>query len=506
MSVGAAVDLLLIYPPWPVARGRARLISTLPPLGVLSIAASAEARGHRVAVCDAHAERSSLEDIRLLLRRLRPRVVGLSVLTSQATSAHAIARAAKEELPGCVVVAGGVHVEVTPERTLRNAAIDIVVRGDGEDAVVEILEGWPLERVLGASYRRDGAVRHNPVRPARVDLDSYPPPAWHLVSLDRYHPGATTYRQLPAINLLMTRGCPGRCSFCNSARTRLRSHSPERMVAQMELLHGAYGVRQFQFYDDTFTADEERVLRFCELLRERRLGVSWIGFIRGDRFSDRLAAAMSAAGCHQVLVGVETGSPAIAERIGKPLEPALYERAVRVAHRHGMQVRASFVLGSLGETEETMEQSLALALALDFDFVQLFVATPYPGTAMYIEAVERGWVRDEPWERYGQAAVLVDQPQLEADAIHRFQRRFARRFYLRPRVLKRLLRGALRPRQLQDYLQAVPTFLLGLGEDDLDEAWACWRGLDEGDYLDLPGPAQEPLLASHAVRRSGITA
>ena len=110
------LDLLLIYPPWPAAKGRARLISTLPPLGVLSIAANVESKGFAVDVCDAHAEQLDDNDIRRLLRKHRPRVVGLSVLTSQVLAAHLIAKIAKEVVPDCTVIAGGVHAEAMPER------------------------------------------------------------------------------------------------------------------------------------------------------------------------------------------------------------------------------------------------------------------------------------------------------------------------------------------------------------------------------------------------------
>jgi len=500
------LDLLLIYPPWPAAKGRARLISTLPPLGVLSIAANVEARGHSVVVCDAHAEQLDDDDIRRLLRQHQPRVVGLSVLTSQALAAHLIAKIAKEVVPDCVVIAGGVHAEAMPERMLENSAIDMVIRGDGEEAAVEVVEGLTPQDIAGASYRVDGAVVHNSARPVQMDLDAYPMPAYHMVDFDKYYPGATTYRQLPAINLLMTRGCPGKCTFCNSAKTTLRSRSPASMVAQIKHLYDHYGIRQFQFYDDTFTVMKKTVLEFCALLEAERLDVSWIGFIRGDCFSDKIAAAMKAAGCHQVLVGVETGSSSIAERIGKPINHAKYRRAVDIAHRHGLEVRASFIIGSLGETWATMKDSLDMATTIDFDFVQLFISTPYPGTAMYKEAAEKGWLREASWDEYGQARVLVDQPQITEAEIYKFERHFNRRFYLRRRFVKRMLKRSVNPRHLRDYALAVPYLLLGVQSDPLAGKWDCWEGLHESDFLDLRLDGADTLHLSYDVRTKGVAA
>lgn len=500
------LDLLLVYPPWPAAKGRARLISTLPPLGVLSIAANVEHHGYNVQVCDAHAEQLDDEEIRQRIRELQPRFVGLSVLTSQALAAHVIARIAKEEVPDCIVIAGGVHAEAMPVRMLRNSSIDAVIRGDGEDAMVELLSGRPIADTAGASHRVDGSVTHNPARQVQMDLDAYPMPAYHLIDFDLYYPGATTYRQLPAINLLMTRGCPGKCTFCNSAKTTLRSRSPASMVEQIKHLYHAYGIRQFQFYDDTFTVLKKNCLEFCERLAAENLDVSWIGFIRGDCFSDKIAAAMKKAGCHQVLVGVETGSDIIAERIGKPIDRARYKRAVEIAHRHGLEVRASFIIGSLDETWDTMEDSLQMALELDFDFVQLFISTPYPGTAMYNEAMERGWLRAESWDAYGQARVLVDQPQIDAETIYRFERHFNRRFYMRRRFARRMLKRSLNPRHLRDYALAVPYLLMGMKSDPLAGKWACWENIKEDDHLDLQMQDTDGLSLSYAIRTEGIHA
>jgi anaerobic magnesium-protoporphyrin IX monomethyl ester cyclase len=500
------LDLLLVYPPWPAAKGRARLISTLPPLGVLTIAANVEQRGHSVKVCDAHAEHLDDREIRALIRKHQPKCVGLSVLTSQALAAHVIARIVKEEVPDCLVVAGGVHAEAMPVRMLRNSAIDMVIRGDGEDAMVEVVEGRDAKDIGGASYREGGQVVHNPARPVQMDLDAYPMPAYHMVNFDLYYPGATTYRKLPAINLLMTRGCPGKCTFCNSAKTTLRSRSPASMVAQIKHLYHEYGIRQFQFYDDTFTVLKKTCLEFCELLAAEQLDVSWIGFIRGDCFSDKVAAAMKRAGCHQVLVGVETGSPTIAERIGKPIDHARYQQAVEIAHRHGLEVRASFIIGSLDETWDTMEESLKLALKLDFDFVQVFISTPYPGTAMYKEAMERGWMRQESWDAFGQARVLVDQPQIDAGTIYRFERHFNRQFYMRRRFAARMLKRSLNPRHLRDYAIAVPYLLMGMKSDPLAGKWACWNDINEEDFLDIQLSADRALYLSHAIRTEGITA
>ncbi len=169
-------------------------------------------------------------------------------------------------------------------------------------------------------------------------------------------------------------------------------------------------------------------------------------------------------------------------------------------------MRASFIIGSLDETWETMEDSLKMALELDFDFVQLFISTPYPGTAMYKEAAERGWLTAASWDDYGQARVLVNQPQISASDIYRFEKYFNRRFYMRRRFAKRMLKRSLNPRHLRDYALAVPYLLLGVRSDPLAGKWDCWEGLNENDFLDVPLEGADTLHLSHTVRTKGVIA
>lgn len=478
-------DLVLVYPPWPVLDDRAILQNSLPPLGILSIAAYIEGLGHVVRVHDLHGEKLGDDELRQRLRRDRPRFVGISVLTNMAIPAQKIARICKQEVPDSVVIVGGVHAEAMPERMLRNSAIDAVVRGDGEEAMREIMEGQPFSAIGGLSYRVGNRVVHNPPRTVNMDLDGFPFPAYHLVDFKNYFPAVGTYRNLPAINMLMTRGCPGRCTFCNSARTVLRTRSADRAVEQIKHLNKHYGIRQIQFYDDTFTVMKKNVLRFCELMQRENLGVTWSAYIRGDCFSDDLAAAMKKAGCHQVLVGIETGNARIAERIGKPIDRDKYRKAVQIAHAHGLEVRASFIVGNMDETWQTMVDTLEFAIDLDVDLFQLSISTPYPGTALFKEAEERGWLKHKNWYRYGQGEVLVEQPQIRAEEIYRFERYAFRRFYLRPRVVLRMLARIANLRHIRDYSYAALILLLGKHKKSGRSAWVGWQDLREEDFFDV---------------------
>ncbi|MGN7610908.1 B12-binding domain-containing radical SAM protein [Magnetococcales bacterium HHB-1] len=480
------IDVVLIYPPWPVLDDRAMLQNSLPPLGLLSIASALESYGQVVRVYDIHAEKWGEEKLRHHLQQDQPRFIGISVLTNMAIPAHKVAKICKEEMPDTTVVVGGIHAEAMPERMLRNPAIDLVVRGDGEEAMWEIVQGKERASIAGLCYRQEGKVQHNPARKVEMNLDRYPFPAYHLVNFKNYFPAVSSYRNLPAINMLMTRGCPGYCTFCNSARTTLRARSPDKVVQQILYLHETYGIRQVQFYDDTFTVLKRHVLEFCQHLEAANKDISWVAYIRGDCFSDKMAQAMKKAGCHQVLMGIETGNETIAARMKKPIRLSVYKEAVEIAHRHGLEVRGSFIIGHLDETWETMNDTLQFAIELNLDLLQLSISTPYPGTDLYQEAVNRGLLKHYDWYRYGQGSPLLVQEQLPEEEVLRFERHAFRTFYLRPKMILSLLKRMAHPRHLRDYFFAATTLLLGAHRKKQHEDWNCWINLKEEDFLELP--------------------
>ncbi len=478
------IDCVLIYPPWTVLQGRSFLTNCLPPLGILSIAAYLERSGLSVRVLDVHAERMGPDQLTAKLREYQPRFVGITVLSSMVVSAHSIAKQVKREVPDCVVVMGGVHAEAYPERMLQDSAVDLVVRGDGERPMAAIVAGRPWDTIESVSFlRADGTVCHTPPQAIEMDLDQYPMPAYHLINFDRYFPSATSYRNLPAINVIMTRGCPGKCTFCNSAMTTLRWRSPKAVFEQIQVLRERYGIRQVQFFDDTFTANRQGVLELCRLIRDHQLDITFSCYARGDCFSDEMAKALKSAGCHQVMVGIETGSERIMKVIQKPINKQKYADVVRIAHAHGIEVRAGFIIGNMEETWETMEESLQFALDLDVDFFQLSISTPYPGTALFKQALQEGRLRHTEYKRYGQGEPVVRLDHLTNEQIAQFERYAWRKFYLRPRVLWRQLRRATGWRQLIDLYNAFSLLIMNRVLNS-DPNWAQWDRETEAEQYD----------------------
>ncbi len=480
------IDLLLVYPPWTVLSSRGILANALPPQGILSIAAHAEREGYNVKVIDIHVERMDKQTFYSLIKKYNPRLVGISVLSQMVAVTHALAKEIKMISNNCKIMVGGVHAELFPETMLQNSSIDYVIRGDGEGPTLKLLQGQELCKIESLSYRNisNTKVIHNVNQKIVMDLDEYPIPAYHLVKMDKYFPSATSYKNLPATNVIMTRGCPGKCTFCNSANTVLRSHSPRRVFEMIKTLRSNYGIRQIQFYDDTFTVNKKGVYELCNLLIEDKTDITFTCYARGDCWSEDIAKILKKAGCHQVLVGIETGSEKIAKVIRKPIRKEKYKRLVDIAHKYNIEVRAGFIIGNMEETFETMDETLQFAIDLEVDFFQLNINTPYPGTQLFIDADREGRIKHKNFKLYGQSLPIVELDDLSADDILNFSKKAFRKFYMRPVQIFKQLKRIRKLEHIKNLISAF-NLLIANAKINKEPEWADWNSANEEDFYDL---------------------
>lgn len=462
------MDILLINPPWVTKNGNVWLgVKGLsPPLGLLYLAAYVEDRGRHVHVMDANAERLGLEDIARFVSLHQPAWVGLSAVTAQISNARRVAGIVKRVSDQSEVVVGGVHATALPDEVLSDPAIDYVIRGEGEESFFALLDGRPLESIGGLSYRRDNrlaSIAHNAMGEPVKDLDSLPPPAYHLIKFDLYKPAVGAYRRLPAISMTMTRGCPGKCTFCNSAETVLRARCAEHIVDEIQKLQRTYGIREVSFYDDTFTVFRKNVARLCSLIIERGIDLTWSCFARTDCVSPRLLALMKRAGCHQILFGIESADPEILAAIRKPINIEQTREAVRMVQEAGIAVRAAFMFGNPGETVASMRRTIDFAKELDPDIAVFNITTPYPGTQLFTWARRNGYLRTFDWSDYDLANTVMELPTVSVEEINRMYKVAYREFFFRPGYL---LRRLARIRSLEDIrmsLRALRSIMFARG-------------------------------------------
>jgi anaerobic magnesium-protoporphyrin IX monomethyl ester cyclase len=459
------MDVLLINPPWEQlsedVRAKARVSNLMPSLGLGYIAAVLERNGVDVQILDANVDGISPANLaRYLLRGgWQPKHIGITATSHTIATALAMATACKEALPTCAVTLGGVHPTILPEESLACNAVDFVVRSEGEFTYLELVTGRNMEGIEGLSFKRDGCQIHNPPRPAIAELDQLPFPAFHLMPVHKYHPSLGTYRELPAMGVIGSRGCPFNCTYCASpafwGRT-VRFRSARSIVDEIALLVKSYGVREIQLLDDTFTVSQKRFREFCELLLEADFRITWSCNSRVDSADDDLLKLMKAAGCHSILYGIESADEEMLARVKKRTSLDQARTAIALTKKNGITCRTSFIFGNPGETWETIEKTVQFALETMPDFVIFNIIRPYPGTEVYEWACAMGGLMRERWYMSPESGAIMRLPDLSRQDLAKAQSQAMRRFYVRPRYA---LSRVSKVRSLKDLRMYVDGFV-----------------------------------------------
>jgi radical SAM superfamily enzyme YgiQ (UPF0313 family) len=296
-----------------------------------------------------------------------------------------------------VTVIGGPHVTFSAEQTLTEAPwIDIVVRGEGERTMLDIVSGKELAKTEGLAFRQGGGVVTTGVRPLIENLDELPFPARHLFPLSKY-------RAFSAGGSLVTgRGCPFNCIFCAGHKMtgrRFRQHSPKLVVDEMQVVH-ELGFEELHIEDDLLTVNHAHVNAICEEILDRGLKLKWNAFSRVDTINRDLLGTMKQAGCVGLLFGVESGNQEILDRAKKKITLEKARRAVALTKEAGMRAVTSFILGLPGETRETIRQTYDFARELATPY-GLHVLAPFPGTEVREKADEYGiTILTDDWSEY----------------------------------------------------------------------------------------------------------
>ncbi len=432
-----------------------------PPISLATIGAVLERDGHRVEAKDAAA--TGYPRTRLLreIQGLPPDAVIWSTGTPSISDDLELANEIKQAAPRTATAVFGTHVTALDRQCLEETpGLDAIFRNEPEATAAEWLarleKNESRESIAGLSFREGTDIRRNPDRPFLSDLDSLPDPAWHLFDLDVY--------RLPLRGdrfLMVTphRGCPYPCSYCTAQTyygAKLRRRSVEKVREEIERNLEVHGVKELFFWSDTFTLDKRYVMSLVEAIAP--LGVSWASNSRVDTIDEELARAMRRAGCWMISFGIESGDQALLDAAGKGATVAEAERAVAVVKAAGIKAAGHFVLGLPGETRESLEKTLALANRLPLDFEQFYCAVPFPGSRLYEEAREKGWLKENDFSRYRQDEALLELPGLSREEVMAYRQTAYRHFYTRPRVAASAL-ALLSPRNLGRAASAFKRFL-----------------------------------------------
>ena len=387
-----------------------------PLLSFCHLAASLRSSGHEVALIDACAPNAPRAHDEILARitAFAPDFVGLHLKTLHVQPAYALAKVLADHF---VLVAGGPHATIVPSEPLAHG-FRWVIRGEGEDALVELAEVFDGTRdastVAGLTWLSRGMERHNPTRAFNMHLDRLAPP---LSALDLFDPSwygraPKPGRAFPPVGILSSRGCPQACTFCSNDVTgrKFRYRSAPSVAAEISELSSEYGLTAFSFFDDSFAVGRRRVTELCDAIcaARERLGtpVNWTCTAHPAHLDREVIADMKRAGCGGIDIGMESADAGMLQRIGKGVT---VERVLDVLHwaaELGVHTVVNLMFGWPDESDAELDATIGFmdrAAHVAGGFNARGVVVPYPGTAIYDDNHERfaftgWWLREPPLE------------------------------------------------------------------------------------------------------------
>jgi len=379
------------------------------PVSLLSLGAALEKRKFKVKIVDfeplVRQDKMALDKnfhakAANIIMRENINILGFTTRCDTYPSVLNVARRCKEINPSCTIIFGGPQATILDKETLGEFKfVDIIVRGEGELTIVELMRRLKdkkgLNNINGITYRgSDGRVIRNPDRALIKNLDSLPPLAYHL--LDGYENG----KKVNSFDKKWTtieagRGCPYNCVFCSTSLVLKRTYrmkSPERIVKEIETLKKKYGVMYFFFLHDHLLFDKKIIAEICNLLIEKNLDIYWNCSSRPDDISPELLKSMVQSGCFGIYLGVESGSQRIQRLIKKNIDVSKVLNIVRKCEKYNLLIGLSFIIGFPDERLEDINATLKLALGCSLSrkiFIQLHLLSPMPKTPLCEDCKDR---------------------------------------------------------------------------------------------------------------------
>ena len=404
------------------------------------------------------------EELGEKLKAFAPDIVGLSVYTSHFHNAINLAAYIKSILPKTKIILGGVHTLIFPVETLEyNRHVDYVCVGEAEMVLPEFIRrlqnGEGFEGLKGLVWRDGEQVKYAGPADECRDLDSVPFPARHLIPNEKYYNFISTRRNYTVFNT--SRGCPFHCLFCEAGGKKWRARSAENVVDEFEECHDKFGIREVDIFDSSFTINKERVLDICRDLIRRGLHKKMIWNVRSrvDTINEEMLDALKEAGCYRIFYGIESGNPVILQKLRKMADLKRMEEIVRRTDKAGISAFGYFLMGSPGETPQTVRETVDFAKKLPLDFAIFNCLTPFPKTALYEEYYLPGANRDF-WADYIKSPEpigdFIGRPWtgIEDAELRRLSHRAMLEFYFRPGQLFRAVKSIGSLEQLWRYMRA----------------------------------------------------
>ncbi len=452
---GKRRKVLFVVPPQQIVEhyGRlARFGARLPWMGMAYVIGAVQAVGHEVKLVDCETENIGFNKLKEIIRGFMPDVICSSAVITNIDRCIKAMQAAKDISSDIVTVLGGPQVTIFPEKVFSESVADFIVIGEGEVTMCEILlhldEIDRLEQIQGIWFRKDGNIVKTQARELIKDLDSILFPALGMYNMDNYYPAAYIWGK-KVLPILSARGCAFECRFCEARLTfqrKFRFHSADRVVSEINNLIDVHRADSFQFMDDIFTLNKNRVYELCSKIIENGRKFKWSCFTRTDCIEPELLSRMKEAGCYLICFGCESGDQKLLDILNKKLTIEKNCEGIKMTKKAGIRAFSTFMLGLPTETEEMTMKTIDFAVKSSLDYAIFPILEPYPGTEIYEDALKMGYFINEDGKKVvpncKDKKVWVpdgrDRKEIEKKGYIAMKK-----FYLRPHIICSLVIGML---------------------------------------------------------------
>ena len=419
------------------------------PLGIFYLASYLRENGFEVAVSDGEAENLQIEDILNVVREFSPNFIAISSTTVAFHRAIELARRIKNNYPNIIIILGGPHLTSNVEHALSFDCFDYGVLREGEITLVELLShlcgGKNIHEINGIAFRNNqNEITVTKPREYIDNLDMLPFPAYDLIKdINLYAPPPSNYKDLPVINIITSRGCPGLCTFCdnNVFGRKYRQRSAENIFQEIKYLYNNYKIKEIAFVDDTLLITKKRLIKLFELLEYERIRLPWTCMARINDVNYELLQYIKSKGCWHISFGIESGDETILKTIKKQLLLEKVEQVIHWCKILGIKTKGFFIIGHPGETIATIDKTIEFACKLNIDDVVATINTPIPGTVQYAEINKYGTADITDWSQYNYWRPVFVPKGLTKEILLEKHKEFYRRFYFRPRIIVRYFKS-----------------------------------------------------------------
>lgn len=433
---------LLFNLPYPVQVTRRYMCSynsgqfLFPPLELMYLGSILKERKKDDAfLLDAVAEKLDINAVRERIKESAPdlliTLIGFETFQEDIENINTI----KEGNPSLKIISFGHYPTVFPEEILNNSKIDIIIRGEPENTLLELYDslsknGSDISNIDGLAYKQadSAGVLVNKPRDRIRDLDALPFPDYSLIKMEKYN---EPFMDRPFAVIQSSRGCPFGCRYCVRTYGRELIHrSVGNILNEIEQLIAKYKIRSIRFIDDTFTVEKTRVIQICKGIIDRGFKFKWSCLSRADTIDSEMVSWMSRAGCARILIGIESGSQKLLDYYGKNYTLGKIESVVGMIRRKKIECVGWFIVGAPAETEDDFKKSIALAKKIKFDFIAVSRLCLYPGTQLF-----EGMKNYIEFSLFPYKNSFKDR-DLEFESVKR-EKIFYRSFYLSPSYMLR---------------------------------------------------------------------